>query len=69
MKLPLSPEALLAVKGWSPYQTCAFVCSSRKSTAQVVAVEISFDVAKREARKIGGCMRVGRIVDGFADTI
>lgn len=69
MELELTPEALEMVKGWNPMQTCAFVCDSRKNNAKVVAVTIGFDDAKRNARLINGCMRVGRMVNGKAHTI
>lgn len=69
MKLAMAKAAVLAVANTSPAQTWAFVCSSRRDDAVVVEAYISFEIARHAARRIGGCMRVGRVVDGKADTL
>ena len=69
MTFELSPLALLAVKNTSPNQTWAFVLDSRSKAALVTEAHISFDVAKRGAREIGGCMRIGHVRDGKAHTV
>ncbi len=65
----MSHEVAAAVANTSPHQTWMFVCDSRKQSAKVVEAHISADIAKRRARAIGGCMRVGRVVNGKAETI
>ena len=69
MTFELSSLTLLAVKNTSPNQTWAFVLTSRAKNAIVTEAHISFDTAKRAAREIGGCMRVGHIQDGKAHTV
>lgn len=68
MRFKLSDKARAAVANTSPRQTWAFVMSSRSHDAVVVNATIAFDTAKREARAIGGVMRVGHVQDGEAET-
>jgi len=67
-KLQLTDAALAKVRGSSPSQTWAFVCSSRRKNAVVVDAFVSYDSAKRAAKAISGVMRVG-VVDGGAASI
>ena len=68
MKLPLNPAAQAAVRDTSKAQVWFFVCDSRRKTATVVGAHISLLLAKLEARRIGGCVRVGRVEGTFAVT-
>ena len=64
MRLPLNSDAQAAVRETSKAQVWFFVCDSRRRAATVVGAHISLYLAKRDARRIGGCVRVGR-VDGL----
>ncbi len=69
MELPLSETAKANVANTSKTQVWAFVCSDRSKGAIVTEAHISYETAKRHARMINGCMRVGRVVDGKAVTM
>ena len=68
MRIPLTQAALAAVANAHPSQVWAFVCSSRSKTATVVEAHISVDTAKRHARMLDGCTRMGRVDGAFAET-
>lgn len=65
----MTADALAQVANANPAQVWFFVCSSRARSATVIAAYISLDTAKRRARCVGGCSRVGRVVDGKAVTM
>jgi hypothetical protein len=64
MKLYLTHKARDSVRHTSPNQVWAFVCENRRRDAYVVEAHISVDTAKRRARLIGGCVRMGHVVWG-----
>jgi hypothetical protein len=69
MQLKLSEFAAKQVLNTHPYQVWFFACDSRKRSATAVEAHIAKHLADMAARKLGGCVRVGRVVDGLADTM
>lgn len=69
MQFDINPSVENLKTNWSRNQVFFFVMDSRKANATAVDFFIDMFKAKTEARKIGGCVRVGRIVDGKAETM
>lgn len=63
---PLGPNCNTACH---PSQMLFFVMSSYAHTAYALEAHISKQLADTAARKIGGCVRIGHIVNGRAETI
>lgn len=68
MSFSLSMIAVDQTRNTSKAQTWMFVMSSRKQNAFVAEAYIAADVAKRRARALGSCVRIGRVVAGQAET-
>ena len=60
------PEAVAATRETSPAQFFFFAMSSRRDDARVVEASIGKDPMARAARKIGGVVKGGYVVDGVA---
>lgn len=65
----MSPAALEMSKSFNPRQVVMFTMSSRAKGAVVVEAHISKQLAEIAAKRVGGCVRVGRIVNGCAETM
>ena len=69
MEFEMNDEAIAAVQNTSPSQVWFFVMSDRSKKAVVREAHIAMEIAKRHARMIGSCTRVGRVVGTKASTM
>jgi len=62
----LSSAAEKIGRGYSPLQSFFFAMSSRRDDARVVDVDMGKDSMQRAARRIGGIVKQGYVIDGIA---
>jgi hypothetical protein len=69
MQFKLSETAIAQVKNTNPHQSWFFAFDSRKQSATAQEAHVAKHLADMAARKLGGCVRLGRVVNGLADTM
>ena len=69
MQFKLSETAVKQVANTNPRQAWFFAFDSRKQSAIAVEAHIAKHLADMAARKLGGCVRLGRVVNGLAETM
>jgi len=62
----MMPDAVASVRGFNPAQAIFFAMTSRRKDARVAAAAIGKSEMERTARRIGGVVKLGYVVDGVA---